>query len=237
VSARSLRAAGIAGILFAVLFIASLLFLLGRQPPDATPAQLADWIADGIQRWNIGLQLVPFAGIAFLWFLATIRARIGRREDQFLATVFIGSGLLFVAMYFVGGASAAAPVAVAFLSQAPADPSAAIIGRAIGYTLYFLYGVKMAGIFILVSSTIGLRSGTLPRWLCLIGYPTGAVLLLVVTISEWAIMVFPIWVAVTSITLMFIRDPLTASGGTQPAPDDDAARDDAVGVASGSDAV
>jgi hypothetical protein len=203
VGARSLRAAGVAGILFAVLFIASLLFLLGRQPPDASPAQLEDWLQEGLQRWFIGLQLVPFAGIAFLWFLASIRARIGRREDQFLATVFIGSGLLFVAMYFVGGAAAAAPVTVGLLSQAPANPEAAIIGRAIGYTLYFLYGVKMAAVFILISSTIGLRSGALPRWFCLLGYPTGLLLLLVVNVYEWVIMIFPVWVAITGIILMF----------------------------------
>ena len=112
VGARSLRAAGVAGIIFAVLFTASLLVLLGRQPADATATELAAWILAGEQRWSIGLQLIPFAGIAFLWFLATIRNRIGRREDQFLATVFIGSGLLFVAMMFVGGAAAAAPVTV-----------------------------------------------------------------------------------------------------------------------------
>ena len=101
-----------AGIIFAVLFTASLLLFLGRPPAGATSAELATWTSEASQRWFIGLQLVPFAGIAFLWFLATIRNRIGRSEDQFLATVFIGSGLLFVAMMFAGGAAAAAPVTI-----------------------------------------------------------------------------------------------------------------------------
>jgi len=219
VGTRSLRAAGVAGIIFAVLFTASLLLLLGRQPSNATLAALAAWARESEQRWFIGLQMIPFAGIAFLWFLATIRNRIGRREDQFLATVFIGSGLLFVAMMFVGGAAAAAPVTVSSLSGAAVDPDAATIGRGIAYALYFVYGIKMAAIFIMVSSTIGLRSGALPRWFCLLGYPTALALLLVVFVSEYVVLVFPIWVTITSLILIFERDPLTTPGTTTPATD------------------
>ena len=222
VGTRSLRAAGVAGVLFAVLFTASLLLLLGRQPADASLAAIAAWIQESEQRWFIGLQLIPFAGIAFLWFLATIRNRIGRREDQFLATVFIGSGLLFVAMMFVGGAAAAAPVTLKSLSGTVVDPDAATIGRGIAYALYFVYGIKMAAVFILVSSTIGLRSGALPRWFCLLGYPTALALLLVVFVSEYVVLVFPVWVAITSIILIFERDPIAAgeegpSGAGSPA--------------------
>jgi hypothetical protein len=42
----------------------------------------------------VGLYLAPFAGIAFLWFIAAIRSQLGEREDRFFATVFLGSGLL-----------------------------------------------------------------------------------------------------------------------------------------------
>ncbi|HVQ22412.1 MAG TPA: hypothetical protein VMT36_04005 [Candidatus Saccharimonadia bacterium] len=213
VGARSLRAAGVAGIVFAVLFTASLLLLLGRQPANASLAVLAAWITDSEQRWFIGLQMIPFAGIAFLWFLATIRNRIGRREDQFLATVFIGSGLLFVAMMFVGGAAAGAAVTLKSLTGTTIDPDAATIGRGIAYALYFIYGLKMAAVFILVSSTIGLRSGALPRWFCLLGYPTAIALLVVVFVSEYVVLVFPVWVAITSLILIFGRDPLAAGTG------------------------
>ncbi|MET1231641.1 MAG: hypothetical protein ABWY52_02175 [Candidatus Limnocylindrales bacterium] len=216
VGARSLRAAGIAGIVFAVLFTTSLLLLLGRPPAGATSAELAVWARDAEQRWFIGLQMIPFAGIAFLWFVATIRNRIGRREDQFLATVFIGSGFLFVAMMFAGGAAAAAPVTIAAVQQVALDPEAALIGRGIAYALYFVYGLKMAAVFILVSSTIGLRSGALPRWFCLLGYLTALVLLLVIFVSEVIVLVFPVWVTVASLILIFERDPLTAEGGSSP---------------------
>jgi hypothetical protein len=43
------------------------------------------------------------AGIAFLWFIGVIRDHLGDREDRFFATVFLGSGLLFVAMLFICG--------------------------------------------------------------------------------------------------------------------------------------
>ena len=216
VGARSLRAAGVAGIIFAVLFTASLLLLLGRQPSNATLAALAEWARESEQRWFVGLQMIPFAGIAFLWFLATIRNRIGRREDQFLATVFIGSGLLFVAMMFVGGAAAAAPVTLSSLSGTAVDADAATIGRGIAYALYFVYGIKMAAVFILVSSTIGLRSGTLPRWFCLLGYVTALALLVVVFVSEYIVLVFPIWVTVASLILIVERDPLRIEGADSP---------------------
>jgi hypothetical protein len=113
-----------------------------------------------------------------------------------------------VAMMFVGGAAAAAPVTLKSLSGASVDPDAATIGRGIAYALYFVYGLKMAAVFILISSTIGLRSGALPRWFCLLGYPTAIALLLVVFVSEYVVLVFPIWVAITSLILIVEREPL-----------------------------
>ena len=54
----------------------------------------------------LALNLVPFAGIAFLWFIGVLRDRLGEREDRFFATVFLGSGLLFLAMLFISAAVA-----------------------------------------------------------------------------------------------------------------------------------
>ena len=71
--------------------------------------------------WLAALYLVPFAGIAFLWFLAALRRRIGRLEDQFFSTVFLGSGLMFVAMLFAASAAASAALAA---GRFGADPRA-----------------------------------------------------------------------------------------------------------------
>jgi hypothetical protein len=85
---RTPRAAAVAGIIFSV---------------PADPAVPGSWLTDSRRRAAvaIALNLIPFAGIAFLWFIGVLRDRIGEREDRFFATVFLGSGLLFVAMIFV----------------------------------------------------------------------------------------------------------------------------------------
>jgi hypothetical protein len=72
----------------------------------------------------IALNLVPFAGIAFLWFVGVLRDRIGEREDRFFATVFLGSGLLFVAMIFVSAAIAGGLIA----DQSTSPPGAGNAG-------------------------------------------------------------------------------------------------------------
>ncbi|WP_409187573.1 hypothetical protein [Bradyrhizobium sp. RDM4] len=50
------------------------------------------------------MNLVPFAGIAFLWFVGVLRDRLGHQEDRFFATVFIGSAMLFLVMLFTAAA-------------------------------------------------------------------------------------------------------------------------------------
>jgi hypothetical protein len=75
------------------------------------------WLETSSNKVALVLNLVPFAGIAFLWFIGVLRDRLGELEDRFFATVFLGSGLLFLAILFasaavVGGiitASAARP--------------------------------------------------------------------------------------------------------------------------------
>ena len=94
-----------------MLLIATLVLL--RISVPAHPAVPGEWLTDSRHRAAvaIALNLVPFAGIAFLWFIGVLRDRIGEREDRFFATVFLGSGLLFVAMLFVGAAIAGGIIA------------------------------------------------------------------------------------------------------------------------------
>ena len=114
---RQLRApwaAGLAGILFAVLFTGALLLIRSSPLTAASNAQLVQLFAQGRDQWLLigGLYLAPFAGIMFLWFIAVVRDQVGEREDRFFATVFLGSGLIFVALVFAA-AAVASTVAVA----------------------------------------------------------------------------------------------------------------------------
>ena len=88
---RTPRAAAVAGIIFSVLLIAALVLLRASAP--ANPAVPGAWLTDSRHRAQVAfaLNLVPFAGIAFLWFIGVLRDRIGDREDRFFATVFLGT--------------------------------------------------------------------------------------------------------------------------------------------------
>ena len=78
---------------------------------------------------EIALNLIPFAGIAFLWFIGVLRDRIGQREDRFFAIVFLGSGLLFVAMLFVAAAVSGGLFAAASRSSGPPGADTVAPGR------------------------------------------------------------------------------------------------------------
>src|SRR5206468_9679483 len=106
----------------------------------ATPGNQADaedWLSDSTRRDLVlfGLALMPFAGIAFLWFVGVLRDRIGAAEDRFFATLFLGSGLLFIAMLFVAAAIAAALVTSFGDSHDVADSAAWTTGRQTGQEL------------------------------------------------------------------------------------------------------
>jgi hypothetical protein len=98
------RAAAIAGIVFSSLLIVSLVLI--RISVPANPQDAGTWLSGGWKTVSLALNLLPFAGIAFLWFIGVLRDRIGAYEDRFFATVFLGSGLLFLAMLFASAAVA-----------------------------------------------------------------------------------------------------------------------------------
>src|SRR4051794_11159382 len=102
------RSAAIAGVLFAVRLGTSLVLLRLSVPSRPQDAGLWPSDPDRLRSVRWALNLVPFAGIAFLWFIGVVRDRIGAFEDRFFSTVFLGSGLLFLASLFAATAVAAA---------------------------------------------------------------------------------------------------------------------------------
>ncbi len=191
-----------------MLFVVSMVLIRERPAPGSTAAEIADFYLqhDAGRVALVGVYLVPFAGIAFLWFIAAIRGHLGEREDRFFATVFLGSGLLFVAMLFAASACAGALlVSVKFQDQPPPDAQTFLLSRALGYAFLFIFAVRAAAIFMLVASTIGLRTGFLPRWLVVAGYLGGLVFLLSVTYVESLVLIFPAWVIAVSVVILRSR--------------------------------
>ncbi len=199
------RGAGIAGLVFSALFVVAVLALRVRPASGSSAQEVADFYLDKQEGRValIGLYVVPFAGIAFLWFVAAIRSRLGAQEDRFFATVMLGSGILFVAMLFAASAAAGGLVAgVKFLDQPAPSPDAVVLARAIGFAFLFVFGVRVAAVFMLVASTIGLRTGFLPRWLVAAGYVGGLVFLFTVAYVEMLALLFPAWVAAVSVVIL-----------------------------------
>ena len=177
------------------LFIASLLLLRSQPAAGSTADEIAAWYlrTDSKHLAVVGLYFAPFAGIAFLWFIAVIRHHVGNREDQFFATVFLGSGLLFVAMLFAAAAAAGAPLAAVKFQGAPIpSPDAIGLARALAYTFLYVYGVRAAAVFMISVSTIAHRTASLPRWLVIVGYVIALVMLLSVSFFRFVVLLFPL---------------------------------------------
>ncbi|MHC2999121.1 hypothetical protein [Microbacterium sp. HJ5] len=196
------RAAAVAGVLFAVLFTVALALIRSALPETVTLT--TDWLDHSTStRINIGVGLVPFAGIAFLWFLGVIRDRFRDAEDQLFSSVFIGSGLLFLAMLFVSAAIAGGMIATASLitdEQSRADITT--FGRSVMLQVSNVYALRMAGVLLISVATMWLRTGVMPRWLAFVTYGVALVLLVVTTLSLWATLIFPVWVFVVSVLIL-----------------------------------
>jgi hypothetical protein len=207
---RTPRAAAVAGILFSILLVTSQLLVW-----ISIPANVGDAASEVIaqsKRISIALNMLPFAGIAFLWFIAVVRDRFGAMEDRFFATVFLGSGLLYIAMTFTSAALAGGLIRVLSGSPEALQQSGAYaLSRAQIYQTMNIYGIKMAGVFMFSTSTILLRTGIVQRWIPLLGYALGVLLLLSIGIIAWVPLVFPVWVFLVSAVILFENRPRAAS--------------------------
>src|SRR4029077_19776655 len=138
---RTPRAAAIAGIIFSLLFSTSLLLVWVSIP--ANPLGSATPVMRHLKMISFSLNLLPFAGIAFLWFMAVVRDRLGEREDRFFATAFFGSGLLFIAMVFNAAAAAGGIIMVLRSgSENLIQSGAYALGRAQIQQIMHIYAMK-----------------------------------------------------------------------------------------------
>jgi hypothetical protein len=190
------RGAAIAGVIFSVLTIVGLGLVRYAIPVDLTKP--GTWLIEPVHRnaVRLAVRLVPFAGIAFLWFLGVLRSRVGELEDQFFATVFLGSGLLFVASLFA--AAAMTSTLIESVSAGSIGSETYYFGRGVSDALLNIFAMKMAGVFIVSTCTIGLRTTIIPRWIAFIGYCCASLLLVIIANWRWIALVFPVWMLLVS---------------------------------------
>ena len=212
---RAPRAAAIAGILFSILLLTS--FWLLRRSVPADPLEAGVWLKTHSNTVALALNLVQFAGIAFLWFIGVLRDRLGEREDRFFATVFLGSGLLFLAMLFMSAAMVGGLI-IAYT----ADPSRLLgsttftSARAMAYEIMNIYAIRMAGVFMIATSTLAIHTGFIPRWIAFLGYAVALLLLLSSRYIEGILLVFPLWVLLLSLYILIDNLRQSPAAATHP---------------------
>jgi hypothetical protein len=207
---RTPRAAGMAGVLFSLLFGTSLVLLRTALDPD--PFVSIDWDGPAGWRVRVAMTLMPFAGVAFLWFIGVVRDRLGQHEDRFFATVSLGSGLLFVAMVFASMSIAGGLLATARAElTADAARGFAAFGRAVMLQISNVYALRMGGVFMLSLGTVWFRTGLMPRWLVATTFLLALAMLVIVNLNLWVTLLFPAWVLAVSLHVL-IR-PSSAGGG------------------------
>jgi hypothetical protein len=186
-----------------VLFTASMVLIHLALPQDLHGPDTATWLQGNTAAATLALTLVPFSGIAFLWFMGVVRDRLGKMEDQFFSTVFSGSGLLFLAMMFATAAIAGGILASYAIEPGTLTKSGVLIfGRAVMYTIMKVYAVRMAGVFMVALATLWMRTGVMPRVFVFLSYALALVLLVSSDFTSWLILVFPAWVFVISVFIL-----------------------------------
>lgn len=74
-------------------------------------------------------------------------------------------------------------------------------GRTVTYQTMNVYGLKVAAVFMISTCTLSIRTGIFPRWMAFLGY--ALVLLLSIGCAHWVPLVFPLWVFLVSVYLLF----------------------------------
>ena len=195
------RAAALAGVLFAVLFAAAIILIRSSLPEGAQPG--SQWLEAGNAKIHTASELMPFAGVCFLWFIGVVRANLGRYEDRFFATVTLGSGLLFLAMTFVSMAVGDALVASShYLGGGATGSGVGVFGQMLLLKLSKVYALKMAAVFMMSLATIWLRTGLMPRWLVIVSYLMALTLIVGGEESMWLTLAFPFWVLIVSVLFL-----------------------------------
>jgi hypothetical protein len=207
---RGRRAAAVAGIVFAVLVMAALVMMgIATSGGESFETLRADSQRRTLIR--VSLNLIPFAGIAFLWFIGVVREQLGEIEDRLFSTVFLGSGLLFLAMLFLSAVNMSSLLEM--LGGPSVSPDVWEYGLSSTRVLVSVYAMRMAAVFTLSVSTVGLRTASIPRWVSYAGILVALTLMLAPGEHRWIQVLFPAWVLLVSVAILITR-PRHAPAGT-----------------------
>jgi hypothetical protein len=202
---RSPRSAAIAGIIYSILMTTGMVLIYNitrNVPKDITK----EWLDAWSNKSTVAITLVPFAGIAFLWFTGVVRDRLGEHEDQLFATIFLSSGIITVVLFFVWAAIFAALMSTTSLAAVGlADDDIYVFGFALMNRIVADYTLRVAGVYMMAIGTLWTRSGIMPRWMTIITYVLALGYLLAAGWAKEARFIFPVWVFVVSVYILIMN--------------------------------
>ena len=197
---RTPRSAALAGIVFAVLLATTMVLIQVSIPDDRVydPA----WLRDRSTEVSLAVGLVPFAAIAFLWFVGVIRDQLGEREDRFFSTIYLGSGLVFLGLLMVWSGLIGAALATVAADPSWADTSSFTFAASLVKVLGSTAMLRMAGVFIFSAGTMWMRTGVMPRIVVWLSYCLALVMLVGGGSMRPLRLAFPLWVLAVSVFLL-----------------------------------
>jgi hypothetical protein len=196
---RAAALTGLVGAAFAVLFLASLYLLSSAPRPKESDQAYMDFYASDERRKVVlvGLYMLPFAAVAFIWFIAALRqwvAHSQKRGSQIHGTVQLVSGVAFITLALASAAASTMPAALVELSDNGLDPAMARDFPLYGNALLLVFGVRMAAMFVVTTTNIAMKIGFMPRWFGAISIILALILFLSASLSVWLVVLFPLWV-------------------------------------------
>ena len=211
---RSPRAAAIAGIIYSVLTITVMLITRPAgevQPQDITREFLESWSGT----FSVVLTLVPFAGIAFLYFTGVIRDLLRDYEDHFFATIFFGSGIILVLLTFMWGAILGTVMRLTALESLGVGDtfSTDIFGILLMNELIGNFTLRVAGLYMTAVGTMWYRTKLAPNWLIVITYLLALGFLVAAERIREARFIFPLWVFGVSVYILVLNYRSTHQDG------------------------
>ena len=183
---------------------------------------IRDWLAStGNGVWLVHAIAEAVAGVLLIVFAQVLRARLsgpaGTDPDdevsRTLARTVGALGTALGAIVLVGaGLFAAVPVGRVFEGAPSPDPSVYRYLLSASASVFVIFLAVPAAALAASASSLGLRTGAMPRWLGIAGWVMAVLVLASAFVAP--LMVFGLWLVVTGLGLAFSR---TAVPAAQPA--------------------
>ena len=165
-----------------------------------------EWFENWSDTASLVIALVPFAGIAFLWFTGVVRDQLSYQEGRFFATLFFGSGIIHVVLLFIWSAVFGAVMVTRDMpAVGEAGSGIYVFGFVLMNEIIGNYLLRMSGIYMTAIGALWGRTCLMPRWLIISTYILALGYIFAANRFREARFIFPTWVLVVSIVILVLN--------------------------------